>query len=164
MFIQCIQVGAFSNCVAFSENLNFLLTYILEQDHSFAVEIIDKPAFSQNGLEPKNLLYKPEWPRLLVQIGFGTQVSNLGQPSRLKSIRKYLFKSDCIFRRPGNWNVDSIRQTLDSADLIVSPGCNSSRNGSSGFSSGRDEWIPLFQIPGYLLGYLRNFGSIQILG
>ena len=74
------------------------------------------------------------------------------------------FKSDCIFRRPGNWNVDSIRQTLDSADLIVSPGCNSSRNGSSGFSSGRDEWIPVFQIPGYLLGYLRNFGSIQILG
>ena len=38
-------------------------------------------------------------------------------------------------RRPGHWNVDSLRQ-LDNTDLIVSPGCNSSRNGSSGFSSG----------------------------
>ena len=55
-----------------------------------------------------------------------------------------IIKSDCIFRRPGNWNVDSIRQTLDSADLIVSPGCNSSRNGSSGFSSGKDEGIHFF--------------------
>ena len=82
-----------------------------------------------------------------------------GQPSRLKIVWKYVIKYDCIFRRPGNWNVDSIRQTLDSADLIVSPGCNSSRNGSSGFSSGRNEWIPLFQISGYLLGYL---GTINI--
>ena len=41
-------------------------------------------------------------------------------------------------RRPGHWNVDSLRQQFDmnNADLIVSPGCNSSRNGSSGFSSG----------------------------
>ena len=93
--------------------------------------------------------------------GFKT---GLGWHSRLKII----IKSDCIFRRPGNWNVDSIRQTLDSADLIVSPGCNSSRNGSSGFSSGRDEywvdtlffrypdtWISIIHI---IFGYLHDFG------
>jgi len=62
-------------------------------------------------------------------------------------------------RRPGNWNVDSIRQTLDSADLIVSPGCNSSRNGSSGFSSGEASTNSSATTPPPTISHLINDGK-----
>ena len=93
-----------------------------------------------NGLEPKNL----NDPEFGFRSGWALRVQNWIRLALKIKNHLEIIKSDCIFRRPGNWNVDSIRQTLDSADLIVSPGCNSSRNGSSGFSSGRDEWILLF--------------------
>ena len=64
-----------------------------------------------------------------------------------------------ILRRPGNWNVDSIRQTLDSADLIVSPGCNSSRNGSSGFSSGEASTNSSATTPPPIISHLINEGK-----